>query len=248
MKIEIKSINCQTISDYSNSKREKEFRLAVITLNYHSEDKNLIDRLIDSGNRLAKQVNSAAANMSSNTRSSERIINNSVAGILAEYCWKKFINTRANDNIVDYTEFNGAATQIDLKTLKSNKLIEVRSSFPRNGLEFAICHPVFEFDILGPYSNQVKPAEIQKDFYTRTLFHIPKGKTFMELLTGENFKVYLTGGATWDMMIDNNVSKNKHLLPEDSIGASEQQESLYRVVPFSKAKDTIEIYELILSA
>jgi hypothetical protein len=248
MKIEIKSINCQTISDYSNSKREKEFRLAVITLNCHSEDKNLIDRIIDSGNRLAKQVNSAAANMSSNTRTSERIINNSVAGILAEYCWKKFINTRANDNIVDYTEFNRAATQIDLKTLKSNKLIEVRSSFPRNGLEFAICHPVFEFDILGPYSNQVKPAEIQKDFYTRTLFHIPKGKTFMELLTGENFKVYLTGGATWEMMIDNNVSKNKHLLPEDSIGASEQQESLYRVVPFSKAKDTIEIYELILSA
>ena len=248
MKIEIKTINCQNISGYSNSKRDGEFRVALFTLNYQGEDKAIIDRIIDSGNRLAKQVNTAAANMSSHTRTTERIINNSVAGILAEYCWKKFINHRANDNIVDFTEFNGASAQIDLKTVKSNKLIEVRSSFPRNGLEFAICHPVFEFDILGPYSNQVKPGEIQKDFYTRTLFHVPKGKTFMELLKEDNFKVYLTGGATWEMMIDNEISKNKHLLPEDSVGASEQEESLYRVVPFSKAIDTIEIYELILNA
>jgi len=248
MQIETKTIICQNIRDYSNSKRDKDFRVAVFTFNYQGKDEIIIDKIIASGSRLAEKVNPAAANNAAQKRTRERLINNSVAGILAEYCWKKFINTEANEDVVDYTEFNGASAQIDLITLKSDKLIEVRSSFPRNGLEFAICHSVYEFDILGPYSNQVKPGEIQKDFYTRTLFHVPKGKTFMELLKDSNFKVYLTGGATWEMMVDDNFSKNKNLLPEDAVGASELEESTYRVVPFSKALDTIEIYELILNA
>lgn len=248
MIIEKRTIICQDIRDYSNSKRDKDFRVVVLTFNYLDDDKTIIDRVIDSGTRLANKVNPAAANNASQKRKIERLINNSIAGVLAEYCWKKFINNEANGNIVDFTEFNGASAQIDLITLKSNKLIEVRSSFPRNGLEFAICHAVYEFDILGPYSNQVKPGEIQKDFYTRALFHIPAGKTFLESLKGGDFKVYLTGGATWEMMTDDSFSKNKNLLPEDTVIASELEESTYRVVPFSKALDTIEIYELILNA
>ena len=247
MKFETKTIDCKSINDYKNSNRKSEFRVVIYTVNYNGYDQRIINRIIDSGTRLALKVNPASANNASQKRTKDKLINNSVAGVLAEYCWKKFINDRANKNIVDFTEFNGASAQIDLITLKNDNLIEVRSSFPRNGLEFAICHSVYEFDILGPYSNDVKPGEIQKDFYTRTLFHIPKGRTFMECLKSSEFKVYLTGGATWEMMTSGNFSKNKDLLPEDGVEVSEQKKSRYRVVPFSKALDTIEIYELILN-
>jgi hypothetical protein len=246
MEIEIKTIKCQDMPYYRDSKRETDFRVVIYSLNYKGDDKAFIDRVIDSGTRLAKEVNPAAANNTAQIRTRERLLNNSVAGILAEYCWKKFLNDKAESKIVDFTKFSSASAQIDLITLNSDKLIEVRSSFPRNGLEFAICHSTYEFDILGPYSNQVKPGEIQKDFYTRTLFHVPKGKTFLELLKTDDFKVYLTGGATWAMMINNKYSKNKNLLPEDSLGTEE--ESTYRVVPFSKALDSVEIFEQILKS
>ena len=58
------------------------------------------------------------------------------------------------------------------------------------------------------------------------------------------FKVYLTGGATWDMMIDNDYSKNKTLLPDFGLGVI--QKASYRVVPFSKSKDTREIKRVII--
>jgi hypothetical protein len=246
MHVEIKTIKCQDIPSYRNSNRSNDFKVVVYSLDYEREDKEFIDRIINSGKRLAHHVNPAAANNAFHKRTKERLVDNCVAGVLAEYCWKKFLNDTAGDKIVDFTDFKGASIQIDLITLNSKKLIEVRSSFPRNGLEFAICHSTHEFDILGPYSNQVKPSEIQKDFYTRTLFHVPQGADFVELLKSSDFKVYLTGGASWDMMMNDNYSQNKNLLPEDAL--SKQEESTYRVVPFSKALDSMEIYDLILKA
>ena len=240
-------INCTQHNDYKNSKRSTPFTIARSTLNYVSNPnhKTFIDKIIGKGKVLAQKVNPAAANYSTKTRKKERLINNATAGLLAEYAWKQYINQKAGTKVVDYTEFTDAATQIDLYVISNNKLIEVRSSFPQNGLVFAICHATFEFDILGPYSNTVKPGEIQKDFYTRTLYHIPKNTSFMELLKKDNFKVYLTGGATWDMMTNTDVSKNKDLLPQDAVTIAEEEKSTYRVVPFSKALDTDKIFDLI---
>ena len=83
-------------------------------------------------------------------------------------------DTEKMEAILDnpYILFDDASRQIDLKVISNNKKIEVRSSFPRNGIEFAICHPSYEFDVIGPYSNNYKPGEIQKDYYVRTLFHL----------------------------------------------------------------------------
>lgn len=134
--------------------------------------------------------------------------------------------------------------QIDLKVISNNKKIEVRSSFPRNGIEFAICHPSYEFDVIGPYSNNYKPGEIQKDYYVRTLFHLYNPTDIISMISADSFKVYLTGGATWDMMIDNDYSKNKTLLPDFGLGVI--QKASYRVVPFSKSKDTREIKRVII--
>lgn len=249
MKLFEQEINCRQLESYKYSNRIKPFKVAVFQFDYVSNDKDkaLLDKIFHKGSILAEKVNPAAANNASMKRNRTRLENNASAGLLAEYCWKKYINLKAKKNIVDYTEFTDASVQIDLVVLENNKLIEVRSSFPRNGIEFAICSMTYEFDILGPYSNSVKPGEIQKDFYIRTLFHIPAGKTFLHVAKGNGFKVYLTGGATWDMMIDDQVSKNKDLLPDDFVSQVQEEKSLYRVVPFSKSIDTVGIFDLINS-
>lgn len=240
-------IDCTQLESHKDSKRKTPFKIAVFHFDYISseKDRTFLDQIFVKGEILAKKVNPAAANISSYKRSKMRLINNAAAGLLAEYCWKKYINHKANSEIVEYTEFTDASVQIDLIVLKNNKLIEVRSSFPRNGVDFAICSANYEFDILGPYSNSVKPGEVQKDFYTRTLFHIPKGSSFMDLAKNDGFQVFLTGGATWDMMINKGISKNKDLLPDDYVSQVQEEKSVYRVVPFSKAIDTTGIFDLI---
>ena len=52
------------------------------------------------------------------------------------------------------------------------------------------------------------------------------------MISADSFKVYLTGGATWDMMIDTDYSKNKTLLPDFGLGVI--QKASYRVVPFTR--------------
>ena len=241
-------INCRQYPDYKYSKRIAPFTLAHITFCYETDisDKRLLDRIFLKGEELAQKVNPAAANLSRFPRKRDRLINNASAGLLSEYCWKKYINHKSGKETVDYTEFTEASSQIDLIVIGNQKLIEVRSSFPRNGIVFSICHQKYEFDILGPYTNSVKPGEIQKDFYTRTLYHIPAGKSFLDLAKKDGFKSYLTGGATWEMMTDNEISFSKDLLPDDAVSIAEEDRSSYRVVPFSKAIDSPGIIDLIM--
>ena len=143
-----------------------------------------------------------------------------------------------------------------------NKKIEVRSSFPRNGIDFALCSSTDEFDVIGMYSNGYKPAEIQKNYYVRALFHlalvrywdkdantrIPIVEKLLEKIKTDGFETFLTGGATWEMMIDDSIGMAKNFIPHDekSIGRLKTATS-YRVVPFSKALDTKEIFDMINS-
>ena len=137
--------------------------------------------------------------------------------------------------------FQEAKTQIDIELTKCNKTIEVRSSFPRNGLKFALCHNNYQFDVIGPYINYYKSGELKKDFYVRTLFPF-RSIELKEKIVSDNFTVYLTGGATWEMMIDENISVEKNLIPEDELSAERiDKSSLYKVIPFSRALDTFEI-------
>ena len=94
----------------------------------------------------------------------ERILADCIAGVVSEYFWKLYLNSR---RVVSETEFDDASRQIDLKVISNNKKNRSKISFPRNGIEFAICHPFYEFDVIGPYSNNYKPGEIQKDYYVR---------------------------------------------------------------------------------
>jgi len=241
MKRDIFTIDCAT--EYKNSCRTAPFTVVRYTLNYNlEEDRSVIDSIIKEAELLSKRVNTGRANNSTNVRVVTTIRANCYAGVFSEYFWKLFLNENGND-VVKTTHFSEAATQIDLEVVKNGKKIEVRSSFPRNGISFAICHPKYEFDILGPYHNAYKPAEIQKDFYVRTFFELKFPSEIIQKVKSDLFEIYLVGGATWDMMWDNQISKNKDLVPEDSF--SVQEKTTYRVVPLSKALDTIEMKNLI---
>jgi hypothetical protein len=238
-------MDCKANATYKNSKRVSAFQYVKYVFNYQADnqDKTILDSLIEKGKVLASSVNKGAANNSSYSRSNARVLNNCIAGVLAEYVWKNFLNE--NGEIVSETPLENVRNQIDLKIISNSKTIEVRSSFPRNGIEFAICHPIYQFDIIGPYDNTYKPNEIQKDFYVRTLFPF-ESNLILAKLKKNSFEVYLTGGATWAMMSDDNVSIVKSFIPEDEISTDRlSTKSNYRVVPYCKALDTLQITEYI---
>ena len=228
---------------FAQTCRKAPFMAHKYTFFYESfpEDKLKIDKYIKRAEDLAGKVNKGAANDSRRRRSSDVIMANALAGVVSEALWRHFLNTGCK--FVEYTLFEDAAKQIDLITSEGMK-IEVRSSFPRNGVEFAICHPIHQFDILGPYNNGYKPDEIKKDYYVRVLYTYAQPTDILEGIKKDGFAVYLTGGATWQMMNDAKLSKVKNLVPED--GFLQEGTTSYRVVPFSNALDTYQIKDAIL--
>lgn len=248
MKIIQEQMICQSKTPYKDSKRKKPFNLVKFVFYYESDksDKTCLDELIQKGSDLSTKVNSGAANNAALSRNEDRIKNNCIAGVLAEYAWRNYLNI--DKKIVSETTLESASNQIDLKIISNSKKIEVRSSFPRNGIEFAICHPVYQFDIIGPYNNKYKPDEIEKDFYVRTLFPFDSS-LIIEKIKLDDLAVYLTGGATWAMMTDSNIAIIKDFIPDGEINATRLiVKSSYRVVPFSDSLDTLEISELIKRA
>jgi len=243
MKIFSENINCKEFDKFS--KRQKSFTVVKYSFSYLSDkdDEILIDEIIQKGEILAQKVNKGAASNSTYVRSLKTVKNNAIAGLLAEYIWKHYLNS--NDIQVSETEFNDASNQIDLLIVDKDKTIEVRSSFPRNGIKFAVCHNRYEFDIIGPYSNNYKPNEIQKDFYVRVLYPF-QSFLLIEKIKQNNFDVYLVGGATWEMICNNNIAIIKSFIPEDELNVERlSTKSNYRVVPYHNALDTIEIMELM---
>lgn len=237
-------IDCS--KNYPNSLREKPFYVVCFSLDYLSNksDQDLIDNLYQSAQSLARKVNPKRANNSAHYRSDKKILSNCLAGVLSEYFWKAYINE--NVEVVQSTELVDIAAQIDLEVINNSKKIEVRSSFPRKGVEFAICNEYHQFRIVGPYSNLYKSGEVQKDYYVSALFPMQNPEQILEKVKQGRFTIYLTGGATWDMMWDSKTSQKVSLVPEDSFG-SYPHESVYQVVPFSHALDAKEIKEIIIS-
>ena len=244
MKRSHKIINCK--EHFSNTCRTTPFIVVEYDFDYaNCDDKAILDDLIVAAETLASQVNPGAANDSTVARSNNRILANCIAGVVSEFCWKDFLNAKPDSKDakrVDSTPFTEAKNQIDLEVIANHKKIEVRSSFPRNGIEFAICNNPYEFDILGPYSNSYKPGEIQKDYYVRTLYHLERPTDIINVIRSNSFSVILAGGATWSMMLDDSISKDKSLVPDDEMVESE---TLYRVVPYHNALDCRDIYLLI---
>lgn len=219
--------------------------IKVIFDKNEKEDLKLLREIYKKSYELAKHVCTNAANNSNIPRNRNIVLANAISGTLSEYSWKEYINYVANREIVNFTEYIDPHEQIDLKVKNSNAKIEVRSSFVNNGIQFALCNKRYIFDILGPYKNQYKPNETFKDFYVRVLYPMRVEKFLKYFINSKKIDVYLTCGATLEMMENPELFAYKNLIPE---GDLIEIESEYRIIPFNKSLDTLQILNLILES
>ena len=177
---------------------------------------------------LAKRVNPHKANDSISERDKNRLILDALGGVLAEYGWYNYIKSTYGD-IVKFTEFKTALKQIDL-LLSNNKSLEVRASFPRNGVKFAVCNMRYNFKSICKYDNLYKPNEIDKDFFASVLFETRKE----EMLNSDSIIFYLIGGSTREMMENTSISFIDNLIAEDDLT---KEKTSYKVICLYNALD-----------
>ncbi len=214
-------VDCQNPVDNRNINRI--FHVVECSIHRQTEE---FRRCLAKATNLANLVNQAAANNAVHLRGGQRRATDALMGVLAEEGWFQYINSNF-ENLANYTEFNDPNAQIDLR-LTNGETVEVRSSYIRNGLKFGLCHNIHNFKNIGPYSNSVKPGEIQKHLYLAVLFDQPK----TALLNIDPITFYLIGGSTWNMMMT--VGFDDPLTPYDALVPVQ---SNYRVVRFSNALD-----------
>jgi len=220
------AINCQQPLDGYNVSRV--FNLIECSIEKGSDEYN---KCIAKAHELAELVNTAAANNAELSRLPKRRANDAIMGVLAEEGWLQFINSRFS-KIASYTPFDDPHAQIDIQ-LNKGQMIEIRSSFVKNGVKFAICNGRYNFKNIGPYSNTVKPGEVQKNLYLAVLFNTPKD----ELLQGDRINFTLIGGSTWQMMV--NIGYDDPLEPKDALVPIK---SRYRVI---QMKDVLDVEQVI---
>jgi hypothetical protein len=229
MKFERFLITCQDPKDSRNI--QKEVNVIRCSIDFGSQEYHLC---IGKAQALASKVNEASANDSTRVRQGKRRINDSIMGVLAEEGWLQFINLKFGP-IASYTEFVDPTAQIDIR-LQNGHLIEIRSSYVRNGVKFGICNDRYNFKNIGPYSNSVKPGEIQKNFYLAVLFEIPKS----DLLIADPLTFYLVGGSTWSMM--EKIGYDDPLIPYDDLVPIQ---STYKVIQLKNALDPLKVLDAI---
>lgn len=215
-------VNCQIPIERNNINR----RFTVIKCTFENTE-NQREFIYQKALELALAVNPLRANDALNVRGRETLIRDALGGVLAEYGWLDFIN-RVYGDIASFTVFNGANGQIDI-LLNNKKTIEVRSSFPRNGIKFAICHDKYNFRNICKYENFYKPSEVNKDFFASVLFETQK----INLLTAKPIIFYLIGGSTREMM-ESPICYNADLLADDDLT---QARTTYKVIDLKNALD-----------
>ena len=217
-------INCQFPADYRNINRK--FKVVKCTFDNTGQNK---ESLFIQASKLSNEVNPGQANKSSDIRNENTLLEDAAGGILAENGWLSFIN-KTFGNIAHFTDFGSSIGQIDIE-LNDGRTIEVRSSFPRKGVKFAICNDKFNFKNIGRYSNFYKPDEKTKDFFAAVLFETRKNN----LLKSKDIIFFLIGGSTKEMFLDDKLAYNGDLIAE---GDMTQVKTKYRII---KLKDVMDI-------
>ncbi len=233
-------------------KNEKKFTCVEYEFSHQSNtaDKKLLDSLAKDGEKLANSVNPTLARDASRRRRYETVKVNCIAGIIAEYCWRHWLNSEAKRLGVKVSAkskvFQSIDKHVDISIIYSDNTstVEVRSSFPYAGLQNAICR---FFDIIGWYVNPIKIKEIRKDYYTRVLYPFHASLLYHKLKS-ESFSAFLAGGATRVLLEKSPYSRNKIFVPYYDIDAmSSSQLGEYHVIePIINAYDTPEITQHIL--
>ncbi len=190
--------------------------------------------------KIEGKLNAGKANDSASERDAETVASDNNSGLIAENACYVFLQYIFGKEAVSKPSSESSKNQIDIELSGIKKTIEVRSSCIRNGVEFAVFakdpndneHTQY-FDVIGPYNNEYKPEEVLKDYYMRVIYHC-NIKDFDALLQRDTLELYLTGGATKEMLEDSTLYEVKHLYPKDG---EVEVESEYRVIPLSKSLD-----------
>lgn len=236
----------------------RDFRVAAFTFEAASSDfdREVLLRAITQATELQAKLNPHAANKSNEVRGADDVLAHALMGVLSEYAWKYFINLLAVDSIALETVSHTAKNQIDLRLPHVGKTMEIRSSCVGNGIRFAVHGGKFAFDVIGPYHNGYKPGESIKDYFLRALFHFDNKnlRNFIATAKDSNrvlpFSIYLTGGATAEMMLDSKFYSVKELSEHEitGLGSTSGDKSEYRVIPIPKGLDAWQIAQHILVA
>lgn len=254
------------------------FRVLKLTLKYNNTK---IKELIKCVYEEAKNTNFNSSDSSGKKRAEREILLKSTTGLLAEHIvfeiLKKYniiINNHELVNvsrIVSKTSFNQIDIYIKKKVNNSFviKTVEVRSSFPFYNLKDSICK---NFDILGPYINNKKISENEKDYYLRLLFNLEYSKdnyiyyekngirnidynqTTINTLLKDYFdddlnlikdlKLIFVGGATTEMMKDDAISYTE-MMKSDTFNINKS--GLFRKIKLINGLDAISILNHILA-
>ena len=243
MKVEdiIKYSKRNRTSAYNSAERSS---FVCLEINISSQSK-WMKRVCAYAQKIVPNLNLGQANSSEKRELGVVEIDN-LSGLIAEYACEEILNWRYGKGKFVKPENDTSRNQIDLE-LYNGKTIEVRSSCVRNGIDFAIFSKNKNnddeqyFDVIGPYSNDYKKAEIFKDYYMRVLYECDK-REFLDLLKKPKVRLFITGGATKEMMNDPNYYQIKHLTPA---GGQVKIESDYRVIPMAKSLDINEFFEVL---
>lgn len=221
----------------------KEFRCLELNI---PTDGDWMLGIIKKAEEIECKLNTGQAN-SSKERDAATIKIDNLSGMIAEYACDLILRLYlGKDNVVKPSSAS-SKNQIDIALKQGRKTIEVRSSCVKNGIDFALFASPAPgtgrqyFDVIGPYSNGYKPGECEKDYYMRVLYCCEK-KEFLSLLEQPTLKLYITGGATKEMMNNADIFQIKHLIPA---GGEVDIESDYRVVPLGKSLDIADFIETI---
>lgn len=206
-----------------------------------SEKDEFVRKLLEKSEIEATNYISKRANDSYNSRSNNKLRSDVFVGLLTEYIWKDFIvKSTGVQDIVQTTIYKPNQDQVDL-ICKNSKTIEIRSSNVRKGVEFGIS----VFDILGPYSNAYKKGETLKNFYLRTLYVPTTIEIKNNLIKGMQASIFLVGGATENMMRNDNLILLKDLkTPQQS---NNNYQTSYRCIPIKNGLDCKEMIAKLIN-
>lgn len=216
------------------------YRYIVVKLDYIT-DKNFVDKVISRATEEASRQNKNSP--AGEIRSKQRILDNNIAGFLAEEVVAEYIKSISSQNNLANqlipTPFVNHPTHRDIK-IKVNskeKTLEVRSSFqisPHLKIEGIL---TWAFRLLGKYATSYKKEEADKDYYI-TVIHRYRNEEIMQKITSK-VDTLIIGGASKEVFEEIGKDENKGL---------KQGDAIYRVIsPINSApKDVVELFEEIL--
>ena len=200
-----------------------------------STESNWYKSVFSEAKKIESKLNKGQAN-TSEERSEDIVEIDNLAGVIAEYACFAVLRYYFKD-AVEKPSSDKPVNQIDIMFSGIKKTVEVRSSFVKNGIDFALFNRPNDkdkeqyFDVIGPYSNGYKPGEIIKDYYMRVLYE-GKKEEFKDVIDQKKIRLYITGGVTADMIENKSISQVKHLKPK---GGEVKLESDYIVVPMGES-------------